>query len=226
MAAVHDLGGDDGYGRVPHDPDEPPFHDDWERHVFAMLGPALAGTVPGEFRHALERLSESDYFGNGYYGRWLSAFELVLTEHGVLAPGEIDQLLGADVDTGPVSRAAEAVAPDPSTLPADRPVLAAAKRSVRRVISAGPRFKVGESVSVIGPTGPGHTRVPAYIDGKAGVVAAIHPVEVLPDSTAHGLGERPQWVLAVAFDAVELWGAEAEPGVTIHVDVYENHLRH
>jgi hypothetical protein len=32
------------------------------------------------FRHALERLSRSAYLDDGYFGRWLNAAELVLTE--------------------------------------------------------------------------------------------------------------------------------------------------
>lgn len=221
---LHDLGGADGYGLVPHDPDEPAFHEHWERRVFGLLAPSLAGTAPGEFRHALERLSPVDYFDQGYYGRWLAGFELLLIEHGVLSSNEVDDRMPAGQDAGPVGRAAQAVGPDAAELPIDRPVLAAARRGVRRVLADPPIFRVGDSVTVAAPRTPGHTRVPQYIVEKQGVVAAIHPAEVLPDSTAHGLGERPQWVLAIAFEASELWGEDAEPGVTIHVDVYENYL--
>jgi nitrile hydratase accessory protein len=38
------------------------------------------------FRHALARLGRATYFDNGYYGRWLAAAELMLTDSAVLAP--------------------------------------------------------------------------------------------------------------------------------------------
>ena len=40
----------------------------------------------------------------------------------------------------------------------------------------------------------------------------------------HGLGERPQYVYGVRFSAVELWGADAEAGSTVHLDLFEEYL--
>ena len=40
---VHDLGGRRGWGEVPYEADEHPFHADWERRVFGLLGPNGAG---------------------------------------------------------------------------------------------------------------------------------------------------------------------------------------
>ncbi len=56
---VHDLGGAFGWGRVPYDPQEEPFHEEWERRVFGMVFQVLPHTAvrPGEFRYALERLA-------------------------------------------------------------------------------------------------------------------------------------------------------------------------
>ena len=89
--SVHDLGGVTGYGPVPHDPAEPPFHADWEKRVFGLLGAVTSATArrPGEFRYALERLHSDDYFDNGYYGRWLAGFEVLLDEYGVVSRGDL-----------------------------------------------------------------------------------------------------------------------------------------
>ena len=57
-----------------------------------------------------------------------------------------------------------------------------------------------------------------------GTVVKIHPAEVLPDSTAHDLGERPQHVICVGYRAEDLWGNESEAGVVVNVDLYENYL--
>lgn len=231
---VHDLGGASGYGPVPHDPDEPPFHADWERRVFGLLSAVTASTArrPGEFRHALERLDPADYFDNGYYGRWLAGFEVLLGEYGVISPGDMASEVTARsevppseaAEASPVQRAAPTAVLDPALLPPDRPTPAPQRRTVRRRLPDRPRFSVGERVIAPGPSQPGHTRLPDYAVGRLGTVAKLHPAEVLPDSTAHDMGERPQHVYCVGYDAQTLWGDEAEPNVTIHVDLYECYL--
>jgi nitrile hydratase len=47
---------------------------------------------------------------------------------------------------------------------------------------------------------------------------------VLPDTNAHGRGEHPEHVYVVRFDARELFGETAEPGTTLHVDLFESYL--
>jgi nitrile hydratase len=54
-------------------------------------------------------------------------------------------------------------------------------------------------------------------------VVALRPAQVLPDTHAHFIAENPQHVYAVAFDASELWGPDAEPFV-LTIDLYENYL--
>lgn len=243
--SVHDLGGVTGYGPVPHDPDEPPFHADWERRVFGLLGAVTASTArrPGEFRYALERLHPDDYFDNGYYGRWLAGFEVLLDEYGVVNSAalarRIAQLRNAalleagctDLPRSAVSKATPTrrVSPvadrNPALLPPDRPTPTPQRRTVRRELADPPRFDVGDRIVAAAPAQPGHTRLPGYAENKPGIVVKLHPAEVLPDSTAHNRGERPQHVYCVGYDARTLWGDEAEPNTTIHVDLYECYLR-
>lgn len=232
--SVHDLGGASGFGPVPHDPDEPAFHADWERRVFGLLGAVTASTArrPGEFRYVLERLDASDYFDNGYYGRWLAGFEVLLGEYGVIGPDEMNSEVAERIEVpaaeaagaSPVQRAARAAALDAALLPPDRPTPAPERRTVRRQLPQRPRFDVGDRVVAPGPAQPGHTRLPSYAVGKPGTVAKLHPAEVLPDSTAHDMGERPQHVYCVGYDAQTLWGNEADPNATVHVDLYECYL--
>ncbi len=47
---------------------------------------------------------------------------------------------------------------------------------------------------------------------------------VLPDTNAHHQGEHPEPVYAVRFDGTELWGASAEPGTSVTVDLFESYL--
>jgi nitrile hydratase len=56
------------------------------------------------------------------------------------------------------------------------------------------------------------------------VVERIHGVHVLPDSNAHGRGESPQWLYTVRFTATELWGEDADAGVTSSIDAWECYL--
>ena len=70
----------------------------------------------------------------------------------------------------------------------------------------------------------GHTRLPRYARGKRGTVAAHRGGHVFPDANAHGLGEQPQHVYSVRFDAGELWGGVAEPDQHVCLDLWESYL--
>ncbi len=255
---VYDLGGVTGYGPVPHDPAEPPFKADWEKRVFGLLGAvtSVAARRPGEFRYVLERLDPCDYFGHGYYGRWLAGFEVLLAEQGVVSPDEMAAAVEARagvppceaVEASPALRVGTVAVLDTALLPPDRPAEipqsrtqnrtqgrkqgrpltqdrpARQDRTVRRLLAERPRFSVGDRVIASGPLQPGHTRLPNYAVGKLGTVVKLHPAEVLPDSTAHNMGERPQHVYCVRYDARTLWGNDADPNAAIHVDLYECYL--
>ena len=63
-----------------------------------------------------------------------------------------------------------------------------------------------------------------YARGKRGVIHRLHGVHVFPDSNAHGLGEQPQPLYSVRFEARELWGDTAEPNQWVHIDLWESYL--
>ncbi len=66
--------------------------------------------------------------------------------------------------------------------------------------------------------------MPAYVRGRTGIVEARRPAAVLPDSTAHFVGEDAQHVYTVRFESVELWGPDAEPA-TVFIDLFESYLQ-
>ena len=87
MDRIADLGGTEGWGRVKAPTaDEPVFSEPWESRAFALALLSM-GRVSGRnldaFRHALERLEQSEYFDDTYYGRWLHAAELMLVESAI-----------------------------------------------------------------------------------------------------------------------------------------------
>ena len=68
---------------------------DWE-----LLMDSLVGTLGSrgamnvdELRRGIEEMQPADYEAASYYERWLYSVETVLTEKGVLAPGEVDERL-------------------------------------------------------------------------------------------------------------------------------------
>lgn len=111
MDGLADMGGTLGWGPV-HPPrrDEPVFEEPWQRKAFALAilssRVACGGINTDAFRHALERLDRAAYLDDGYYGRWLNAGELMLTDSAILAPGTIDararNLRGEHVEEPPI----------------------------------------------------------------------------------------------------------------------------
>ena len=70
---------------------------DWELLTDALVG-ALgnAGVMNvDELRRAIESMPPEAYEAASYYERWLFAMETILTEKGMLEPGEIDARLAA-----------------------------------------------------------------------------------------------------------------------------------
>jgi nitrile hydratase len=56
------------------------------------------------------------------------------------------------------------------------------------------------------------------------VIERFHGVYTFPDAHAHGRGRQPQPLYSVGFDGLELWGASAEPGERVYLDLWEPYL--
>ena len=70
----------------------------------------------------------------------------------------------------------------------------------------------------------GHTRLPHYISDKTGVILKCHGVHVLPNTNAHFLGEHPENLYAVEFQARALWEQSASSLDSVVVDCWESYL--
>ncbi len=98
MDGVHDLGGMHGFGAIAREVDEPVFHADWERRVFALdllVEAFVEGANIDAFRHAIERLDPVTYLGVSYYEKWAHALEKLLVEAGVVTLEEIAERVAA-----------------------------------------------------------------------------------------------------------------------------------
>ena len=216
MNGAQDLGGMMGFGPVLHESGEPLFHAPWERKV---LGLTLAAGACGEWnidisRHARETLPPPQYLTKSYYDIWLTALEKLLATAGMVSREERAQGR-ALVPPAPVKRhlAPEGVA---ALLTRAVPYTRPAPRAARFAAGAPVRMRVMHPQT--------HTRLPRYARGRAGVIEAVRGCFVFPDSHAHGKGEDPQWCYTVRFAGRELWGAEADPELSVSIDAWEPYI--
>jgi nitrile hydratase beta subunit len=222
MNGAHDLGGMHGFGPVVLEPDEPVFHAEWERRVFALrLAMARGRWNIDMSRHVIEQMPPAEYLATSYYGRWLWRLERLLEQDGFLTPAEVRQRMregvGAPAHAGGELR--------PGVLrPEGVPQLLQNRRAARLDDPVPPKFKAGDVVVARNMNPPGHTRIPRYVRGRRGLIDRDHGVFVFPDTHAAGLGQKPQHVYAVRFAARELWGPEAHPHDAIYVDLWDDYL--
>jgi nitrile hydratase subunit beta len=216
MNGAHDMGGVHGFGAVVPEPDEPVFHANWERRVLALT---LAMGATGEWtldaaRFARENRPPAECLSKSYYQLWLAGLEQLLVERGLVAADE----LAAGRSLGPAT-------PLRRTLGAgDATGLLKRGRPTNREAPRPARFKVGDRVRAKNMHPLTHTRLPRYVRGHTGTVTRAHGCHVFPDSNAHGHGEDPQWLYTVSFPGRGLWGAAADPTVTVSVDAFEPYL--
>lgn len=222
MTRVHDMGGRFGDGPVASEPEAGEvFHEDWHGRALALT---LAGGSHGKWnidvsRHARECLSPADYARFSYYEKWMSGLADLLVAHDIVSR---DELAGeVEPETSPLAQKRlkpEAVAG----------VLASGGPSARPS-DVAPVFKVGDAVRtrriaentlVEG----GHTRLPSYAAGAKGRIILAHGAHVLPDSSAHKLGEAPEPLYAVVFAASELWTYPEHPRDEVVLDLWQSYL--
>jgi nitrile hydratase len=210
------MGGVHGFGPVLPEPDEPVFHAVWERRVFALT---LAMGATGEWnidasRFARENRPPDEYLDKSYYEIWLGGLERLLAEHGLGTEAELTA--GRELEPRKPVRRTLASADVAVGLGRGSPTNRQAPRP------AG--FQVGDRVRARNINPLTHTRLPRYVRGRFGTVTATHGCHVFPDTNAHGLGEDPQWLYTVSFDARELWGPDADSKLAVSVDAFEPYL--
>jgi len=216
MNGMHDLGGLTCFGPTVREDDEPVFHDDWEKRVFALsiASSELFGPIDRR-RHALETLDPITYISSSYYERWLARLENLAVEDGLLTEEELA--------SGQSSTPA-AVTVSPLDASAVQAVVEQGRPASRDTGRVSPRFSVGDRVRALDTRPSGHTRLPRYARGRIGVIARLHGTHCFPDTNAHSQGENPQPLYSVAFSATELWGSHAPPQDRLFVDLWEDYL--
>ena len=221
MTRAHDLGGRYGDGGVIPEPQQGivPFAEEWHRPALALTLAAggLGAWSIDTSRHARECLSPKDYARFSYYEKWIAALADLCVASGLVTPEELSAGTAAPAPPHPGLFRARAVGP----------ALARGTPYIRD--GADPVFAIGDRVRTRLPARNtrvpgGHTRLPGYAAGHVGRVALIHGAHVFPDTNAHGLGECPEPLYTVAFDAGDLWGVAEAPGDEVTLDLWQSYL--
>jgi len=201
MDGIHDLGGKQGFGRVRHSPNGPPFHAEWEKRANALYGLAVRAGILNmdEYRHAIERMTPRHYLSASYYERSLTGLATLLVEKGLVTPDELERLAGGAFP------------------------LASASAPGRTNAVDAPRCRVGDRGVVRNEHVAGHVRMPAYIRGKRGVVVGESPPYPFPDAHAHGVAADDEPTYDVRFATSELWPNAADDAF-VHVGVFRSYL--
>lgn len=209
-----DLGGQLGHGPVIPEPEQARFHAPWEARALALTV-AMGATGAWNLdmaRAARETLAQ--YARLSYYAIWIGGLQKLLLERALVSREEIEtsRMIEPGVALARRLQRADVPAALARGSPTERPAVGAA------------RFECGEWVRTRADAVPHHTRLPGYVRGRRGRIGRVHGCHVFADAHARGLGEQPQWLYSVEFDARELWGEGAAHDLSIAVDAWEPYL--
>lgn len=211
MNGIHDMGGMQGMGPVRAEKNEPVFHAEWERRVFA-----LNVAVDETNRYEIELIPPADYLRMSYYKKWLVSLMETLKKTGMVTSAEIEsgKAIGGAIKGYHVLSVAEVAA------------MATPGPASRAKVTASALFHAGQRIRARNINPVGHTRLPRYARGKLGKIERICDVENLEDTDYQGLplSDKPQYVYTVRFTARELWGEQANSRDSVYLDLWEDYI--
>jgi nitrile hydratase len=211
LNGIHDMGGMHGFGPVEPEPNEPVFHDIWEGRLFAIRGQlGQYGNI--DYRRSLiEQIPPARYLAASYYERWLDSVLPYCEQKGLINAQERAAVDEGRSEPDAGHKRVEPAPPSPY-------------KDYARPIASAPLYTVGHAVRARNIHPAGHTRLPRYARGKAGVIIADHGGFVFPDTNARNEGECPTRLYTVRFTARELWGMDAHAKDTVSLDLWEPYL--
>jgi len=211
---IHDMGGMHGMGPIKPEKNEAVFHAAWEGRAFA-LSMAVDGDWPyGADRYRIELIPPEEYLRQSYYEKWVTSLVELMVKAGMVTSGEIAS--GKAIE--PRTKASHVLTA------AEVSSVVAAGDPASRNVPATPHFRAGQHVRARNMNPVGHTRLPRYTRGKIGTIERDHGVFEFPDTSAKGLGEKPQHVYSVRFAACDLWGEQASRFDSVYVDLWDDYL--
>jgi nitrile hydratase subunit beta len=215
MDGVHDLGGREGFGPIVDKADDKPFHADWEMRAYGLTVASASASnwTIDWFRHCRELAGPVDYLTRPYFDQWVTTRAAQLIDEGYLTLDE-------------VKRGASNFVPKPSrspTTPEAARAFVKTPTSFAINVNTPPRFAAGEKARCRLEGGSGHTRLPGYVRGRAGVIHAHHGGHVLADASARG-EKRGEHLYTVSFASSDLWPEAKGSADRVFVDLWESYL--
>ena len=222
MKPIHDMGGETSGSVVPDKSEDPLFEEEWHKRALGLtiaIGGMGAWTIDTS-RFARESLPKADYQVFSYYEKWLCALVNLLFRNGFLTRNELlsgyseheskKKWLGKIIKFEDVIELLQTGSPT-------------------RRFQNTPNLSIGQRVKMKEPketlkVRPGHTRLPHYIANKSGTIVRFHGNFVLPNSTAHFLGECPENLYSVEFRCCDLWKKHESRSDTVVVDCWESYF--
>ncbi len=222
MDTVHDIGGRQGFGPVrwQKDRDEKSFHEEWQARAWAMCMCMFAGwwgkpdvwTIDW-FRHVRERIDPIDYLARDYFDQWVQSLAATLIDNGAI---RLEELV-----PGSVAHETSAIADKGGREYGNTAVISATDRN--EFTGSEPAFSVGQRVRTKASIAAFHTRLPAYVRGRVGVIENYHGSQPLADASARGV-IKPEPLYTVAFEAADLWPEKQASRDRVFVDAWESYL--
>ena len=208
-----DLGGTTGHGAIVPEPEGELFHHDWEPRA---LGVSVASGASGKWNIDMSRRYREtlpNYADLSYYEIWIDGLQRLLVDRGLVTA---EELAAGHRMTDPIEVR--------GVLRADMVAeVLATGRPTEREPTTPARFEVGDHVRTRAGSVDHHTRLPGYATDRVGTIERVHGTHVFADTNAHDLGEQPQWLYTVVFEAADLW-PDAEPGNRVSIDAWEPYL--
>jgi nitrile hydratase len=221
MDTVHDIGGRQGFGPVrwQKDHDDKAFHEEWQARAWAMCMCMFAGWrgkpevwTLDWFRHVRERIDPIDYLTRNYYDQWVQSLAATLIANGTI---RLEELV-----PGPASRQTPPIADENTRNSGGTSEQSATDRNE---LGGDPAFSVGQRVRTKMSIAAFHTRLPAYVRGRIGVIESYHGSQPLADAAARG-EIRLEPLYTVAFEATSLWPEAQARQERVFVDAWESYL--
>lgn len=216
MDGIHDVGGKQGFGSIKVTTEDPPFATEWEGRAFGISKAATAASDYGidKFRYTREQLPPLEFLTAPYFEQWLRANMAMLVGCGLvtaeeLGSGRSDGTKPADV--GPPDTAEDVRAARFVSHRFDGPY------------DGEPAFSEGDRVRVSLDAPPGHTRLPQYIRGRAGLVLAYQGAHGVPDDSVKNI-KSYEPLYTVVFAIGDLFEDRAGSPDQINVEIWERFL--
>lgn len=219
MDGIHDCGGMHGFGQVVCEENEPFFHAEWEKRVFAisMAMPFISLNSDDQFRREIERMDAVHYLNSSYYEKWHVAILSLAKEYELASDQELD---------------GGAILPIPQRFKDNSPAIAEEtwdnihSGASQAMSDAGvpARFRVGDKVRTSADVKKGHTRLPRYARDKVGVIEKAWTTFIYADDHAENSVMTPVHLYTVVFASTALWGNAGVEGDSVTLDLFEPYM--